>query len=346
MKRSVWIALVLLSVLLVAALFHEAVVPGTIEHRKGGDRKRVIFDYDPGHFNEDDFALALALASPELEVVGVTVERSFAGAERIPLKMLHGIGRDDVPVALGRTFTPGIRQGLAVTGPGIPEGPKSEPPVGSLCQWAADYAETRVTEQSAPDLIAEKARDGRITIITTGPLTNPAEAISEHPEIARNIEEMIIMGGSIYRGYDGNNEPEPEWNIYSDVKSARTIFNSHIPIYLIPLDVTWDLKLWKNARDSIENASNPLTDMLWELYQTFIGSGWDEIALILFDPPVVACAIDRTVMDYRYLHINVADDGMTVIDQSGEPNAMVALWIDGDRFMDLFLDRLVRFGDR
>ena len=307
--------------------------------------QKVIFDYDPGQFNEDDFALAFALASPELEVIGITVERSFAGAEKIPLKLLHEIGRDDIPVALGKTFTPGIREGLAIVGPGMPEGPTNKPPVGCLCSWAADYNETSVVKENAPTFIVNKIleQEEKVTIITCGPLTNIGEAMSEHPEIIPKIEEIIIMGGSIYGGYDGYNQPEPEWNIQADVENARIVFNSRVSIYLIPLDTTWNLKFWKDERNAIENANNPLTSSLWELYQMFVTSGWDEIALILFDPPVVACVIDEDIMDYRTLHIDILDDGMTVINWDEEPNAKVALWIDRDRFMDTFITRLTNF---
>jgi len=161
------------------------------------------------------------------------------------------------------------------------------------------------------ELIHNIASKEKVTIVAVGPLTNIGEAITKYPEIKGNIKEIIYMGGAIYCGYDGNNNPEPEWNVILDVPNAKVIFESGIPLYVIPVDVTWDLILWKDKRDMLEKSNTRLINTLIEFHKEF-SSKSGEVNPIMFDPPAVICAADKDIFAYRNLHIDITDDGMTV----------------------------------
>jgi len=156
--------------------------------------KKVILDTDIGDDIDDAFALALAIRSPELEIVGVCIENAVDGRTKIALKLLHLEGRDDIPVA----------KGLRV--PGL----KGRPPANQA-SWSIDYDLTNPCNLNAVDFIVSKVKrsPGEITLITIGPLTNVAATLGKEPGIRNMIKEIIMMGGPFYVGYGIRVEQEP-----------------------------------------------------------------------------------------------------------------------------------------
>jgi inosine-uridine nucleoside N-ribohydrolase len=283
--------------------------------------RKVILNTDIGDDIDDAFALALALNSPELEIVGVTVENAVDGREKIALKLLHLAGKDDIPVAKGLAV-PGLK-GRSVA-----------------CQvpWAIDYNLTKPCSQNAVDFICSKVKEfpGEITLITYGPLTNLAAAFRKAPEIKTQIKEIVMMGGSLYKGYSIKTEPDVEWNIRCDPEAAKQVFNSRIPITMVGLDVTAHLKLWKADRERIRDAGTPLTKALWELYEL-----WGGEVPTLYDPLAIAVAIDKAFVDRWPIHIEVDKNGYTKAIKGSLPNANVCVYVDKNRFMDFFMERIL-----
>ena len=300
---------------------------------------KVIIDTDIGHCGDDSFALALALQSPELNIIGITIENAFKDGEKVALKLAHLAGRDDIPVVANGTFVPGVKEGIVP--PGLEPRPNTEPPVGSTGVWAKDYNTTKVNDESAVDFIISKVREspGEIVLITLGPLTNIREAFVKAPDIKDDIKEIIMMAGSIYRGYF-TTYPVPEWNIECDIEAAREVFSSNVPITMVGLDATSDFKLRKEDSDRIRESHALLAEPLWELY-SLRSIIWELDTITLHDVLAVMVAIDDTFVETRPMRLEIDDEGYTRVNGALPPNADVCLSADYYRCLDFVMDRIL-----
>ena len=188
----------------------------------------MILDVDPGH--DDAVALMLACGAPELEVRAVTTVAgnvSLPKTTRNALRVLSLIGRTDVPVGAGADapLERPLHTAEDVHGESGLDGLNFEEPA-----FEAD-------DRGAVRLIADvlKASAEPVTLVPTGPLTNVAMFLTEHPRLAEKIGRIVLMGGSIG---PGNTTPAAEFNIYVDPEAARAVFGSGVPITMAGLDVT------------------------------------------------------------------------------------------------------------
>jgi inosine-uridine nucleoside N-ribohydrolase len=186
----------------------------------------IILDCDPGH--DDAVALLLALASPEVELVGVTtvsgnqtLDKTTANA----LRVLEFVDRTDVPVAAGAD-RPLVRErhvAAHVHGESGLDGPDLPPAQGApIDRHAIDFIAGEI-----------RARDGALTLVPTGPLTNVALLLAVHPDA--RPRRIVLMGGAIG---EGNVTPAAEFNIWADPEAARRVFESGLDVTMIGLDVT------------------------------------------------------------------------------------------------------------
>lgn len=192
----------------------------------------VVIDADPG--TDDAIALFLALASPELEVVLVSVVGGNVGLERTlrnarALVTLAGarvrvVGGAERPL-LGR-YVDAVRvhgeDGLA--GVALPEGAPAAPGV------AADAIRAALRR-------AGPVRDGRggLTLVGIGPATNLALALATEPALAAHVAEIVLMSGAIARG---NVTPHAEFNAWSDPHALSVVLAAGRPVTLATLDLT------------------------------------------------------------------------------------------------------------
>jgi inosine-uridine nucleoside N-ribohydrolase len=305
------------------------------------DRLPVVIDTDIGGDIDDAFALALAVASPELEVVGVTTVGRGTG--RDPFVRYVSADRDEDRAWLVCRFfaQAGVKNVSVAAG----AGPQPLSPLDWQMQYrwhpAAVYnrAGKPVTE-SAAELIARLAKehDGKLTVIALGPLTNVARLLKDHPEAAKKLRRVVVMGGSVAVGYDGKPTPEPEWNIKTDVPAAKAVFASGLPLTVIPLDATATVALDKPRRERLFSARTPLTYQVQNLYEL-----WDKETPILFDPVAVAAAADDRFLTFKELRLEVSDTGMTLV-REGKPNARVATAINAGEFADWYVERVRSVG--
>lgn len=284
--------------------------------------QKVIIDTDIGDDIDDAFALALALRSPELQLLGVTT--TFGDTElraKLASRLLSEAGRPDIPVIAG-----------------IPTKTNS-----SFTQRR--YAEgghlDKASRGNAVDFLLEQIRHypNQITLIGIGPLVNVGAAIDKDPDTFRQLKRVVIMGGSVYRGYDDNLgygppvPPAPEWNIVNDIPSAQKLFMSGVPLYVMPVDSTV-LKLDEIKRAFLFRQGTALTDALTLLYHQ-----WGYQTPTLFDVMAVSYAVDPTLCPVTSLHIRVDEKGFTR-PEVGAPNAQVCLESNPDEFFRFVLKRL------
>src|SRR5918998_2785927 len=190
--------------------------------------KPVILDVDPGH--DDAVAIMFACGAPELDVLAVTTVAGNVPLEkttRNALRILSLIGRPDIPVAAGAAspLHRPLHTAENIHGESGLDGPEIPAP-----SFESD-------ERGATELIADTLRGapGPVTLLPTGPLTNVAAFLREHPELKERVARISLMGGSIGLG---NTTPAAEFNVYVDPEAARVVFESGLPVTMIGLDVT------------------------------------------------------------------------------------------------------------
>jgi purine nucleosidase len=283
--------------------------------------EKVILDTDIGDDIDDAFAIALALRSPELQILGIST--TFGDTEtraKLLDRFLAEVGHPEIPVAAG-----------------VPTTPK-----GTFTQRR--YAEGgHFAKSSHPDaatFLLEQIRHypGQITLIAIGPLMNLGAAIDKDPATFRKLKRIIIMGGSIKRGYGGIGfgppvPPQPEWNILNDIPSSQKLFAAGVPLFVMPLDST-QLKMDEVKRAFLFSQGTALTDALTLLYHQ-----WGQETPTLFDPMTIAFLVNPTLCPVQPMHIRVDEKGFTRPDP-GPPNAQVCLDSNPDAFFRFYLSRV------
>jgi len=306
----------------------------------------IIIDTDPGQ--DDAVALLLALASPELEVLGIT---TVAGNVPLVLTtrnaciMLELIGRQDVPVYAG-AIRPMVRPLVTaefvhgktgLDGPILPE-----PTMTQSSGHAVDFIIRTLRERPART----------VTLCPLGPLTNIALALVRAPDIAGKIAEIVLMGGGCFEG--GNITPTSEFNIFVDPHAAEVVFKSGVPIVMMPLDVTHQV-LTTRARiaaiRAIGNRSGVVVAEMLEFFERFDIEKYESGGGPLHDPCVIAYLLRPELFSGRHINVEIETRseltmGMTVADWwsvSGRPsNALFMRNVDADGFFELLAERLAR----
>ncbi len=285
----------------------------------------VILDTDIGDDIDDAFALALVLRSPEVKLLGITTE--FGDTElraRLLDRYLKAVGETGIPVAAGM--------------------PTAHNNVFTQAAYARSEPE-RKHAGAVEFLLAEiRAHPGQITLICIGPLFNVQAALARDPSTFRKLKRVVMMGGSIDRGYDGgepgqtSRPPSPEWNILCDPAGASALLASGVPVFMMPLDST-QVRLTQPELGKILSHGSPLTDQLTLLYHQWTGADAFRMPT-LFDPVAVAYAIRPDLCPVQPLHLEVDDHGFTR-PGPGEPNVQVCLKSDEAGFIDLLLSRIL-----
>jgi len=294
--------------------------------------KKVIIDTDIGGDIDDALAVALALNSPELDVIGITTvfENTLLRA-KLAKKLLQIFNRSDIPVIKG------------VEKPIINDWDRSLIPP----QVKAVREEIEVNENiNAVDFIVERIMNSAepVTLITIGPLTNIAGAIIKEPGL-KDKTRIYMMGGMYSQAF-------PEWNIYCDPEAGRVVFDSGIPITMVGLDVTLKCKLDKKSLDKIFDFNSERTNFLSELIRIW-QEGDESRFPILHDPLVVAALINPSLVRRENMHIKVETRGeftrgVTVVadipygERKGDSSVDVSVDVDSDRFIQFFLERILK----
>ncbi len=287
--------------------------------------QKVILDTDIGDDIDDAYALALVLASPELKLLGVT---TAWGDTALRAQLVEGIfgetGKQNIPVFIGV--------------------PTKANNVFTQASWASRFPAPPDSNKDAIAWMAKtiRANPGQITLVEIAPLSNVGALIDRDPAAFRMLKRVVMMGGSIHRGYGDlgyapDNGPSAEYNIAMDVPSAKKLFASGVPITMAPLDST-QLKLDEVMRSILFRRSTPLTDVLEVLTQEW--DGGRSATPTLFDVMAVEATIDGDLCPSQPMHIAVDGAGFTR-PEAGKMNALVCLRSDSDGFFKFLLPRLM-----
>jgi inosine-uridine nucleoside N-ribohydrolase len=304
----------------------------------------IILDCDPGH--DDAIALLLALASPEVNLLGVTTvsgNQTLAKTTANAIRVLDHLGRADIPVAAGaerplirdRHVAAEVHGETGLDGPDLPP-PQRPPEHRHAVNWIA---------------AAIEANPRPVTLVPTGPLTNIALLLAVHPETADRIERIVLMGGAIG---EGNVTPAAEFNIWADPEAAHRVFTSGIETTMVGLDVTHKALITPAHVERLAGAGKAgrLVADLFGFYSKFHASryGWDGAPV--HDAVALAHVVDPTLLTTKHRGVVVdtgpaPSRGRTHVDMRGdrtEPNCHVAVDIAADRFLDLLVERIASLG--
>lgn len=313
------------------ALF--VVLASGVHHLAAVEKQKVIIDCDLAGDVDDAFAMALALASPELDILGFVMDHGdTSGRARVACRLLYETGREDIPVVVGRA-TPGVvGRDTELAGP------------SHQFAWAANFDRVKPIKQNAAEFIVEKLNQfpGEITLITLGPVPNISDALDKDPECLKRAKGVVSMFGSFYMGYNSTPVPSAEWNVFADVPSAKRFASSGASITYAGLDVTTFVKLKEEQRARLGLRNSPLTDALCALYTLWRYEEYSAPDPTLFDAVAVGMVLWPDLFQTRSAHVRVIDGGYTVIDESQPPNSTVALSIKMDAFIDRIMERYLQ----
>ena len=306
--------------------------------------KSLIIDTDPGQ--DDAVAILLALASPEIDLLGITTVAGnvpLALTQENARKICDLAGRTDMQVFAGldRPLVRPLVTAEHVHGRTGLDGPVLPDP------------ETPLQEQHAVDYIIDTLRRepaGSVTLAPIGPLSNIAMAMQRAPDIIPRIRQIILMGGAYFEV--GNITPAAEFNIYVDPHAAQIVFASGVPVIMMPLDVTHKALTRTDrvaALRAIGNQTGVAVAEMLEFFERFDEAKYGSDGGPLHDPCTVAWMIAPDIFNGRPCNVEIETAspltmGMTVVDwwqvSSRPHNALVIGDLDADRFFALITERL------
>ena len=309
--------------------------------------KSVILDADTGI--DDALAIILLARSPEIELRAITAVSGNVHVDKTSinaLKILEALNIRNVPVArgLGKPLLRNL------------EGADEFHGKDGLGNSNLPLPKQQVDHRHAVDLLLEETSraPGRITVVATGPLTNIAIALLREPNFARNVKELVIMGGAyaLTPFGCGNTNPVAEYNVFVDPEAASIVFQSGIPLTAVGLDVTADPKaaitetIYQRIKQATSDTSR-LSVMMISQLMTKYG------IFHVHDPMAAAMVIDPSLFKTQKYHVDIEtvsplSRGQTIIDRrewlphesKQPPNANVCISVDGPRLLNLFMERI------
>lgn len=302
----------------------------------------IIIDCDPGH--DDVFAIWLAAGNPNIDLLAITTVggngylRFTTRNARIATTVAGIVG---VPIAAGadqplvRALKPAehIHGDNALGGPVLPE------------------PTTPLDERTAIELIVDtlNASSRRVVLVPTGPLTNIAQLIQQHPEVLPRVDHIVWMGGSTTRG---NQTPYAEFNAWVDPEAVDVVVRSGIPFTMVGLNITHQALITSEVLDRIAAIGNETSAFGVELLRFFNSTyeAWEKMpAGPLHDPVTVALLARPDVVESVESHLDVEvagtfTSGATSVDLfnmlGDEPNVTVPVTLHVDTFWDLIVEAI------
>ena len=298
----------------------------------------IVIDCDPGH--DDAIAILLALASPEVELRGITTvagNQTLDKTTRNALKVLELVDRTDIPVAVGagRPLVRTLRTAANVHGESGLDGPDLPEPV------------TRPVEGDAADVLADWLEPG-VVLVPTGPLTNVAQLFERHPDVRQRLDRIVWMGGAIA---EGNVTPAAEFNAFVDPEAAAIVFAGGISVTMIGLDITHKALFDSGHAERLRGtgAAGRAVAELADFFLEFHRQRYRFDGAPIHDAMAVAHVIDPTLVETLHCNVEIETssaycDGRTVVDRwlvTDRPrNAHVGIDVDAQRFLELLVSRI------
>jgi len=246
-------------------------------------------------------AILFATLNPNSDLLAITAsgtgEAHGPRGARNAQRLLHLAGCKDIPVA---------------SGPDRPlAGDKHFP---NLMRFVIDrFMFQRVPAPSqfqpahdAITLITNILREAQqpVTIAAVGPQTNVATVLIREPTLIDKIKAVYIMGGALdvpgnIQGLDRrSNNISAEWNFYCDPLAAQKVFESGVPVYLVPLDTTNQVPVSERFKKELAAIDNPPARFYSKVLHLLTGALGQSDTFYLWDPITTACALDPDLASF------------------------------------------------
>lgn len=296
------------------------------------EKKNIILDCDPGH--DDAVAIIMAGSYPGFNLIGVTVEAGNQTIEKTGRNALNLVQYLDlnVPVAIG-SGKPLKRQPITC---GEIHGESG------LDGFEFPKLKIDFDKRDAVTFLHEEiSKVDKVTLVTTGAMSNVARLLLEYPEDKERIEEIVSMGGSI--GY-GNVTPAAEFNILCDPEAVDVVIKSQIPVKFCTLDVTRKVLVLPEVVERMNKVQNKVSDMFVALMKFFNKTQKEVFGFEggpLHDPVTIVSLINPNVVKFQKMNVEIdcsggCSYGRTNCDRfdflKREPNAEVSVEIDVEEY--------------
>ena len=308
----------------------------------------VILDCDPGH--DDAVAILLAVSSEAIDLLGVSTcfgNCSIDDATYNARRILTLAGALDVPVSRGAAgpLSTELALGNYVHGTSGLDGPEMPEPAMEENPLSATELMKKLIDRSSE----------KVTMVVTGPMTNMAQLLRDHPKVSEKITEVIFMGGSTQRG---NHTPSAEFNAFADPEALHEVIESGIRVRMVGLNLTHQALAVPEVVQRMQAMEHVVGKTCAE-WMGFFGSSYRQVwsfdAPPVHDPCTIAALIDPSLIEWEDSFLAVELEGKwsrgeTIVDLHNRyeksPNAEIAMKLDTRRYWDLVLEAVDRLGKR
>ena len=221
---------------------------------------KLLIDTDPGV--DDAVAIFMALAAPDVELLGLTTVGGnvpLARSTRNALALLQAAGQSDIPVAKGasRPLRGRFRYAPQFHGPGGLSRRLPEPTAGPFEKGAVWFLADRLNRHP-----------GKAILVALGPLTNVARLLWEYPAALEQAKNIVVMGGAV--NTPGNVTPKAEFNFYSDPPATEIVLSSGLPVTVVDLAACRQVGISREQALSLHSA-HPIGRLPLEMLQGWVG---------------------------------------------------------------------------
>ncbi|EOH95814.1 hypothetical protein UAY_03240 [Enterococcus moraviensis ATCC BAA-383] len=299
--------------------------------------RRIIIDTDPGI--DDAVAIAAALFDERLNIKLFTTVSGNVSVDKVTKNLLKLLAfwNKDVPVAIG-SDRPLLREAI-----------NASDIHGSTGMDGYDFPEAKYDVLTKNHAVIEMYKvlmesKEKTTIVGIGPLTNIALLLRVYPEAVEKIEELVIMGGSLGRGNYG---VLSEFNIAADPEAAKIVFESHIPLTMVGMDVGEKALISTKEQKQIQKM-NKTGNMIDHLFRNYRG-GSLETGLKMYDGCAISYLLEPEMFELKEAYVAIETQGTltagaTLVDLEGylgkETNCRVCVTINTQEFRRWFLEAI------
>ncbi|MEG1287016.1 MAG: nucleoside hydrolase [Clostridium sp.] len=305
-------------------------------------KRKVIIDCDPGI--DDALALILAISSPEIDILGITIVSGNVNGkkgEENAKKVLKLMGREDIKVYIGEEL-PLVRELITA---------EDTHGMDGLGESNYEKVEGEIL-YGGVDFILEKAKSEDVSIIALGPLTNLATALNRDEKTFNKIKEIVSMGGA-FKSH-GNCSQVAEFNYWVDPHAVKEVFDkSKVKFTMVGLDVTREIVLTPNYIELIKQIGGEVAEFIVKITKFYVDFHWMQertLGCVINDPLAVAYFIDNSFCTGVTSYLDIVTEGVaigqTLVDIGDfyrKPhNGLVLTEVDSKRFIRFFLGRILK----
>lgn len=289
---------------------------------------KLLIDTDPGV--DDAVAIFMALAAPDVELLGLTTVGGnvpLARSTRNALALLQAAGRSDIPVAKGasRPLRGRFRYAPQFHGPGGLSRRLPEPTEGPFEKGAVWFLADRLNRQP-----------GKAILVALGPLTNVARLLWEYPAALEQAKNIVVMGGAV--NTPGNVTPKAEFNFYSDPPATEIVLSSGLPVTVVDLAACRQVGISREQALSLHSA-HPIGRLTLEMLQGWFGKDMGRQWFEFYDPLALAIALEPAIATFAKADLDVGleeNESWGETSETGGPGEIsLPQQVDSSRFFGL-----------